>query len=202
MKRDDTIFLIERQLLHAAMLSPSSLGNTAIKAKHFLSDAHADLWDMIQALSKDGAPTDPLTVSDFADRQGSKRAAHAAMDIGCDSTIFSHAQSEYRASVLMGAWRDRETAHIAAMLADDVRERTEGAADRAIAALMALHDEDRDCEFTTRQALAAAMDAAPESGMAQLVKEYRAAYRELADGSERADPYASLLAEMGDAAQP
>ena len=158
MKRDDTIFLIERQLLHAAMLSPSSLGNTAIKAKHFFADAHGDLWDMIQALSKDGAPTDPLTVSDFADRQGSKRAAHAAMDIGCDSTIFSHAQSEYRAGVLMGAWRDRETAHIAAMLADDVRERTEGAADRAIAALMALHDEDRDCEFTTRQALTAAMD--------------------------------------------
>ncbi len=52
------------------------------------------------------------------------------------------------------------------------------------------------------RSLAAAMDAAPESGMAQLVKEYRAAYRELADGSERADPYASLLAEMGDASQP
>jgi replicative DNA helicase len=158
MKREDTVFLIERHLLHAAMLSPASLGRAAIKAKHFLADAHADLWDIIQALSKDGHPTDPLTVSDFADKQGCKRAAQAAMDIGCDATIFSHAQSEYRAGVLMGAWRDREMTQIAAMLSDDVRARADGAADRAIAALMSLHDEDRDCEYTTRQALTAAMD--------------------------------------------
>jgi hypothetical protein len=45
------------------------------------------------------------------------------------------------------------------------------------------------------------MDA-EQPGMAQLVKEYRAAYKELADGSDRSDPYAALLTEMGDASQP
>lgn len=54
---------------------------------------------------------------------------------------------------------------------------------------------------TAARSLAAAMDAGMP-GMAQLVKEYRAAYKELADGSDRSDPYAALLTEMGDASQP
>jgi len=54
---------------------------------------------------------------------------------------------------------------------------------------------------TAARSLAAAIDA-EQPGMAQLVKEYRAAYKELADGSDRSDPYAALLTEMGDAAQP
>lgn len=47
--------------------------------------------------------------------------------------------------------------------------------------------------------LAASIDAQPDTGMAQLVKEFRAAYKELKDGSDTADPFASLLSEMGDA---
>ena len=54
---------------------------------------------------------------------------------------------------------------------------------------------------TAVRSLAAAIDA-EQPGMAQLVKEYRAAYKELADGSDRSDPYAALLTEMGDASQP
>jgi len=54
---------------------------------------------------------------------------------------------------------------------------------------------------TAVRSLAAAIDAGMP-GMAQLVKEYRAAYKELADGSDRSDPYAALLTEMGDASQP
>lgn len=47
--------------------------------------------------------------------------------------------------------------------------------------------------------LAAAIDAQPETGMGQLVKEFRAAYKELKDGSDTADPFAQMLSEMGDA---
>jgi len=47
--------------------------------------------------------------------------------------------------------------------------------------------------------LAAAIDAQPDTGMGQLVKEFRAAYKELKDGSDTADPFGAMLSEMGDA---
>ena len=48
------------------------------------------------------------------------------------------------------------------------------------------------------RSLAAAIDAAPETGLAALAKEYRATLKELA-GDAGPDPFSALLAEMGNA---
>jgi hypothetical protein len=49
------------------------------------------------------------------------------------------------------------------------------------------------------RSLAAAIDAAPDVGLAALAKEYRALLKDLAGDADAADPFERLYAEMGDA---
>lgn len=158
MTRDDTMYHVERQLLHTAMLRPSSMYGVALASKHFANETHADLWGLIQALSDSSKPVDPVSVMDYAERMGMKSASNAAIEIAADTALFPTSNPAHYAQRIADGWRNRETRRVAAVLQAEAGQGSDGAAERAIAALMALHDEDRESEFSIRQALTAAMD--------------------------------------------
>lgn len=149
------------------MARPSSLGDMPLAPKHFANEVHADIWQTLQALMSAGKPIDPVSACEYAERMGMKVAADAALAIGCDMGLYPASDPQYPASLLVEAWRNRETRRVAAVLQADLDAGSDGASDRAIAALMALHDDDRGFEFTAKQAVSAAMDqieAAYQSG--------------------------------------
>ena len=57
----------ERLVIHTAMHRPSALMDLPMLPLHFQSEAHAALWETILALSGDGLPVDPVSVSDAAE---------------------------------------------------------------------------------------------------------------------------------------
>lgn len=167
MSRGESLLHVERQVLHTAMQRGSSLADMPLQAKHFASEQHAELWEIVQALALDAKPTDPVSVMDAAERQGARALASLALAIGADAGLFPATNPGYAAGLLVTAWRDREALRVAATLTAEAGKREEGAVDRAIAALMALHAEDRDCEHTAKSAMQAAwaeVMAAHEAG--------------------------------------
>lgn len=158
---------VERQVLHTAMNRPSSLGDMPLSGKHFANEAHADIWGCVQTLMSAGKPIDPVSVCDYAERQRMKAVASLALDIGCDPGLYPASDPRHPAAVLVEAWRNRETKRVAAVLQSDLGAGSDGAADRAIAALMALHDDDRGWEYTAKDAVRAAfaqVEVAYQSG--------------------------------------
>lgn len=164
----DALIHVERQVLLTAMMRASSLPDMPLLPKHFAVEQHAELWGLILALSLDGKPFDPVSVADAAERAGLHRGIGAlALEIASSNGIAPASNARYPAGLLLTGWRDREALRIARTLAEEAARREEGAVDRAIAALMALHAEDRDCEHTAKSAMAAAwseIEAAHEAG--------------------------------------
>lgn len=153
MSRDNALIHVERQVLFTAMNRASALPDMPLSAKHFANEQHAELWELIQALSLDAKPFDPVSVMDAAERQGMHALAHYAIGLANSNDLFAPTDPRYPAGLLVTGWRDRESLRIAHTLAEEAQRREEGAADRAIAALMALHSEERDCEHTARSAM-------------------------------------------------
>jgi replicative DNA helicase len=163
MSRDDSIFHVERLLLQTAMARPSSLQEVNLQPKHFASEHHASLWEIIQGLSLDGKPTDPVSISDEACRAGRLNLSQMALAIASASELYTSSDASHQAGILLGAWRDREARAIASDLLDGSTRREEGAVDRAIAALMEIHAEDRSYEHTAQTAMQAALEQASEA---------------------------------------
>lgn len=167
MSRNDSMIHVERQILLTAMLRASSLPDMLLLPKHFSSEQHADLWEIIHELAQDAKPFDPVSVYEVAERRGRVALGNLALDIASATDNFVSSNARYPSGMLVTAWRDREARQIAAVLADETSRREEGSIDRAIAALMALHAEDRDCEHTAKTAMKLAWDevmAAHEAG--------------------------------------
>lgn len=158
MSRGDSLIHVERQILLTAMLRASSLPDMPLLPKHFASEQHADLWELVLELSQDAKPFDAVSVSDAAARLGRRALADLAITIAGAHDNFPASDARYPSGLLVTAWRDREARAIAAQLADEASRREEGAIDRAISALMALHAEDRDCEHTAKSAMRLAWD--------------------------------------------
>lgn len=154
MSREST-FHAERQVLYTAMLAPAELFGVNLSAKHFSVDVHAEIWAAITALQQQSKPTDVVSVISYQETMGSRHPM-AALDICQDSSIYSHAQTKYCAGLVIAAWRAREARRAASELLADADSHE--ASDRAISALMALHDDERGFEFTAKQAVSAAMD--------------------------------------------
>lgn len=155
---------VERLVLHTAMQRASSLPDLPLAPRHFANEQHAELWEIVLALSGEGKPFDPVTVMQAAEQAGKRSLGSLALEIASASELYPSSQPQYPAASLMAAWRGREQQQIAQSLLAD---REEGAADRAIAALMALHAQDRDCEHTTKTAMQLAWNevlAAHEAG--------------------------------------
>lgn len=154
MSRDQTLFHVERQVLQTAMSRPSSLAEMPLFPKHFAHEQHADLWQVIQGLSLEAKPFDPVSVAEAAEREGlSRGTCELAVAIAAAWEVVPATDARYPAGLLITGWRDRESLRIAHQLADECSRREEGAADRAIAALMALHSDERDCEHTAKSAM-------------------------------------------------
>jgi replicative DNA helicase len=167
MSRDQSLVHVERQVLFTAMQRASSLPDMPLLPKHFANEQHADLWELVQGLAQDAKPFDPVSVAEFAERTGRRSLMELAMSIGCARDLAVASNARYPSGTLITAWRDREARQIAMALADETDRREEGSIDRAIAALMALHTEDRDCEHTAKSAMRLAWDevmAAHEAG--------------------------------------
>lgn len=164
----DSLLHVERQVLATAMLRASSLPDMPLQAKHFANEQNAEIWGLIQSLALDAKPFDAVSVADAAERAGCSRATQAlAIQLASSSEYYPASDARYPAGLLLTGWRDREAQRIARQLADEAGKREEGATDRAIAALMALHHDDRDCEHTAQSAMKLAWDevlAAHESG--------------------------------------
>lgn len=154
MSRDQTLFHVERQVLLTAMSRASSLPDMPLQAKHFASEQHAEIWGVIQTLALDAKPFDPVSVAEECERVGLGRSSwELVIGIANASELFPATDAGYPAGILVTGWRDRESLRIARQLADEAGRREDGAADRAIAALMALHSDERDCEHTARSAM-------------------------------------------------
>lgn len=153
MSRDDALVYVERQVLYTAMHRGSSLPDMPLLPKHFANEAHGNLWELIQQLAQDAKPFDAVSLADAAERAGRKALSHLALEIGCSGAIAVASSAGYPAGLLVTAWRDREARGVALTLVEEVGRREEGSVDRAIAALMALHAEDGDCEHTAKSAM-------------------------------------------------
>jgi replicative DNA helicase len=154
MSRSST-FHAEQQALFTAMLAPSELGDTGLQPKHFSVETHADIFQIIEGLSRDGKPTDPVTVTQRAEHMGVKNC-YAAMEIAKDCNFYTHATSKHYAGIIIAAWRERETRRIAAELIRDCGK--EAAGDMAISQLMALHEDERRFEYSAADAARGAFD--------------------------------------------
>jgi len=154
---------VERQVLHTAMCRPSSIADMALQPQHFGSEAHGQLWELVRSMDAGGKPVDAVTISEVADRMGSRRLSELAMAIGIDRDLYPTSQPAYQAAVLMSAWRDREALSIARDLQDGAQARQEDSVDVAIQRLMALHTSDRSYEHTAQSALDAAVAQAMEA---------------------------------------
>lgn len=168
MNADNGLIHVERQVLHTAMQRASSLPDMPLQEKHFSNEHHAELWALIQSLALDAKPFDAVSVLDAAERAGMPKAVGSlALAIAAAPELYPAGNPRYAAGLLVTGWRDREALRIAHTLADESKRREEGASDRAIAALMALHADDRDCEHTAKSAMQLAWGevmAAHESG--------------------------------------
>lgn len=157
----------ERLVLHTAMHRASALMDLPLLPLHFQSEQHGAIWETILALDGEGKPSDYVSVFERLERTHNKSLGVLAMNIGSANDLYPAAKPSYYAGLLVTAWRDREALQIARTLAAASSAREEGAVDRAIAALMALHAEQRECEYTARQAMSAAyrqVVAANEAG--------------------------------------
>lgn len=154
MSRDNALIHVERQVLHTAMQRESSLPEMLLQPKHFANEQHAELWSVIQSLSLDALPFDAVSVADAVERAGLPSSLQSlAISIASASELYPASNPRYPAGLLQTGWRDREALRIAQTLAEEAQQREEGATDRAIAALMALHTEGRDCEHTAKSAM-------------------------------------------------
>lgn len=154
MSRDNALIHVERQVLHTAMQRQSSLPDMPLLPKHFANEQHAELWAVILALSLDAKPFDAVSVADAAERDRLPRSVQSlAITIASAQELYPASNPRYPSGLLLTGWRDREALRIAQTLAEEAQKREEGATDRAIAALMALHTEDRDCEHTAKSAM-------------------------------------------------
>lgn len=160
MRRDDSVFHVERLVLYTAMARPSALSEISLQAKHFGHEAHAQLWELIQAQTLQNRPIDPVTMVDAAARLGDHRLSELAMAIGSATDLYPVTEAGYQARIIAEAWRARETLQIGLDLAASAKQREEGAADRAMQRLMDLHTDDRSYEHTARTAMQAALDGA------------------------------------------
>lgn len=160
MKREDSVYHVERQVLHTAMQRPSSLAEMPLAPKHFGNEVHAQLWELIQAQSLQNRPVDPVTVMDAAARLGLRSVSEAALAIGSAADLYPATDASYHAKTVAGAWRARETLQIGLDLAAAAKMREDGAADAAMQRLMDLHTDDRNYEHTARTAMQAALQEA------------------------------------------
>lgn len=166
MSRESSLLLVERQLLHTALLRPSSLIDIPLQADHFTTEAFGELWSYITR-ENEGGEADFITVGEAAERDGRKHIADLATEIACDGAMYPLTATAHQCELVISGWRNREARRIAAELADSASRREDGAIDAAVAALMALHAEDRACEHTAKSAMAAAwtqVEAAKEAG--------------------------------------
>lgn len=146
----------ERVVLRTAMMQPSALPDLTVQPHHFASEHHAMVWEAVQALSLDGKPIDPVSVSDQLVRDGKPALVELPIAIANAAELVVTSQPAYYAALILEAWRNREARGIAATLTEGVRCKGPDAIDNAIAGLMALHANDRDCEHTAKSAMAAA----------------------------------------------
>lgn len=160
MTRDDSVYHVERQVLHTAMNRPSSLADMPLQPKHFGNEQHAQLWELLQSMVLANKPLDPVTVQDEAARMGNRRLSELAMAIGTAADLYPATDARYPANIVADAWRARETMQIGMDLLEAARNRVEGAADVATQRLMDLHVDDRNYEHTARTAMQAALDEA------------------------------------------
>lgn len=159
MTRTNALFHVERQVLWTAMMRCTSLPDMPLAPKHFASEQHGLLWDLVQRLALDQRPFDPVSVADAAEREGLHGSLRQMpLDIAGTDEYLTATDPRYYAGLLITGWRDREAGRIARELADEVSRREEGATDRAIAALMALHHDERECEHTAQSAMKLAWD--------------------------------------------
>lgn len=163
MKRDESVYHVERQVLHTAMNRPSSLGEMPLAPKHFGNEIHAQLWELIQSQSLQNRPVDPVSVMDAAAKLGLRAVSEAALAIGSAADLYPVADASYHARTVADAWRSRETLQIGLDLAAAAKMREEGAADAAMQRLMDLHTDDRNYEHTARTAVRAALDEAAKA---------------------------------------
>jgi replicative DNA helicase len=166
MSRESSLLLVERQLLHTALVRPSSLVEMPLQSAHFTTEAYGELWGYI-ARENESAEADFVTVGDAAERDGRKHIGALAIEIACDSSMFTLSAPGPKCALVVSGWRSREARRIAMDLAEAAARREDGAIDGAVAALMALHAEDRECEHTAKSAMAAAwrqVEAAKAAG--------------------------------------
>lgn len=153
----------ERVALLTAMMRPSSLPELAVQPQHFASEQHAQIWEAIQSLSIDGKPVDPVSVGVRLEQDGYASLASLPIAIANASELVVSSQPAYYAQLLLEAWRSREARGIAATLSEGVKRKDPDAIDNAIASLMALHANDRDCEHTAKTAMHAAWKQVEEA---------------------------------------
>lgn len=167
MSRDDGLLVVEQQLLHTALVRPSTLMDMPLQAKHFSSELYGELWGYICERNMDGRAADFIVIGEAAEREGRLTIRDMAMDIACDGGLVPTTDGAFLSSIVVNAWRTREAAHIGRVLVDSAAKRDAASIDTAITSLMGLHADDRECEQTTKTAMAAAWQqvmAAHQSG--------------------------------------
>lgn len=153
----DAITWVERRLLHTMLTQPSRIADVNLRPQHFTTETFAELFEFIVRANLDGV-ADFINVAELAEREGRKHISTICGEIACDRDLWPSTNLRHECSIILGGWRSREAMQIASQLREDAMQRDEEAVDRAIASLMALHAEDRNCEHTAQSAMRQAWD--------------------------------------------
>ena len=167
MSRDDGLLLVEQQLLHTVLIRPSAVTEMPLQARHFTTEAFAELWDYITRLNLEGNPADFIVIGEAAERDGRLAIRDLAVRLACDRDLIACGNPSYQSKRVIDGWRCREAGRIADDLRSAASRREEGAVDRAISELMDLFADERECEHTAKSAMSAAWGqvmAAHEAG--------------------------------------
>jgi len=89
MNRDESVFDVERLVLHTAMHRPSSVADMPLLPKHFAGEVHAQVWELILSMSLDSKPVDPVYLYDAAMRVGHRSTAEAVMAIAASRDLYA-----------------------------------------------------------------------------------------------------------------
>lgn len=166
MNGEEGLVWIERRVLHTVLVQPSRLPDVDLQPTHFAHETHGELFEFI-VRENQNATADFINVAEAADRMGRSHIGVLAAEIACDRNLWQSTHLREDAAKISAAWRAREAMGIAAVLREEAGRRDSEAVDRAIAALMALHVPERDCEQTAQSAMRAAWDqvlAAKDAG--------------------------------------
>lgn len=149
---------MEQAVLGAVIVVNTSFHDVAamLSSEMFTTRVNRRVWDTLRDRILAGEPADLFTLG-AACPEIEREVFELTQTHASAANIVAYAK------VVRENWRSREATRIGLEMVSDVRNAEEGAVDRAIAALLNLNSTVTECEYTGKQVLKLALDAAQKA---------------------------------------